>query len=215
MAKNPRKKPERYAGKTEEEWRDWGENFGKWMDKRGREFGEEVSDLGERFGKHMERRSKEWEGERREWWFTTFGFIGPLIGSIFGIILLIVGIYVLNFLNLVLASDFISAVSNFLYVNLYLFFAIFLFTSYNEYFSKRYHRDYWIVSPIATSIGIAIAIWIAIWVLNLINTVPNSHLITSVANFLSVNLLGIFIIFLVLGYVVVVVKKFLIDMLRF
>jgi len=208
-----KRKVKRYAGKTEEEWRDWGEKFGKRMDKRGKEFAEEMEDFGKRFGIYMEYKGKKWEREWKTWWFKTFGFIGPLIGSIFGIICVAVGIFVLNLINLPLGSGFISQVSNFLFTNIHWFFAVFLFFGYSDYFSKRYRKNYWMVSPIISSIGIVIVVWISIWALNLINTYVNSTLITSLSNFLYVNLWGIFVVFLILGYAVVVIKKMIISSL--
>ena len=208
MAKKPKRKVKRkvkkYAGKTEKEWRDWGEKFGKRMDQRAKEFAEEVEDLGERFGKRME-----------GWWFRTFGFIGPLIGSIFGLICLAVGIWVLNMINLPLRSSFILAVSNFLFTNLHLFFGVFLFFGYSDYFSKRYPKTYWMISPITTSIGIVIVIWISVWILNSINTYIGSSVIESLSNFLYVNVWGIFVLFLVLGYAFAFIKRLIINMLRF
>ena len=188
----------------EEEWSDWGEKFGKRMERRGKDFGEEMSDWGERFSKRMNRR---W----RYWWFDTFGFVGPLLGSIIGIIFVAIGIFILNFINLFLASSFISAVSSFLFENLNIFFAIFIFTGYNDYFSKRYRRSYWMISPITAGIGAVIAFWIIAWAIVLINTVPKFAILTTISNFLFANFLGIFLLVLVFGYVVVAIKKLIID----
>lgn len=210
-----RRKVERYAGRTEEEWRDWGEKFGKRMDKVGREFGEEMEDLGERFGRHMERRSKRWERRWKNWWFRTFDVIGPIIKSVFGIVFVVFGILMLNLINLPFGSDFIAAVSSFLFTNLHWFFAAFLIFGYSDYFSEKYPRTYWIISPIANSIGVIIVVWISIWMLNLINTSVGSSVIAAISNFLHANLLAIFVLSLMLGYVVVIIKEFIIDVLKF
>jgi hypothetical protein len=209
MAKKPKKDVKKYAGRTEEEWRDWGEKFGKRMEKRGKKFGEEMEDFGERMSKHFERRGKKWAEESKYWWFGTLGFIGPLIGSIFGIICLALVVWVLKFINLPLNSSFITSLSNFILSKLHWFFAFFLFFGYNDYFSKRYSKTYWIISPITNSIGVVFVVWIAIWILNLINTFAGSAAISFVANFLYLNLAGIFFIFLVLGYAIMFIKKFI------
>lgn len=199
-------KKKRYSGKNGEEWRDWGEKFGKRMEKKGREFGEEVEDLAERFGRRMERR-RERERGVRGWWFTTLGFVGPFIGSIFAFICLVIGIWVLNFFNIVLQSSFISLLTGVVLRNIHWFFAAFLFFGYDDYFTKRYHNIYWIVKPITGSVGVLFVLWIAIWLLNTINIPVNSNLITKVSNFLSVNFWGIFVLFVVLGYAFVFIKK--------
>jgi hypothetical protein len=204
MPKKSRKKPETYAGWTEEEWRNWGENFGKFMGQRGKEFGEEIKSM-------AQDRKKEWKKARADWWFGTFGLVGPLIGSIIGIVFLGIGIWLLNFINLVLGSSLIGAVSNFLFLNLEWFFLIFIFSGYNDYFSKKFPESYWIVSPIMTSASIVIALWIFIWVLNIVNTVPKNTVIAAISTFLSTNLQALFVLFLVIGYVAVAVKKLVMN----
>lgn len=214
----------KYAGKTEEEWRDWGGEFGKRLDKGGREFAEEMEDLGERlnkhfkshreewgerFGRRMERRSREWGKRWDNWWFGTFGFVAPLISSIIGIMLLAFGIVLLDFIYLYVRSSFILAVSDFIFTNLHWFFAASLLFGYSNYFSKMYNKTYWIVSPIIHSTGIVIVIWILIAVLNLINEYAMSNFIAVVSNFLYSNLLGIFFVLVILGYIWVIFRNFL------
>jgi hypothetical protein len=208
MARKSRRR--RHRKTADEEWKDWGEKFGKRMEKRGKDFGEEIGQLGEKFGRHMERRGKEYKSR----WFRSFGVVGPLIGSIFGIIVLAVGIFVLNFVNLALGSAFISAISSFLFANIYLFFAIFLFGNYRDYFSRRY-ENFWVVSPITTGISIIIALWIFAWLINLVNTVPQTQVLTSVSSFLLSNLSSFLAIFIVLGYAIVIIKKMIGRMWRY
>jgi hypothetical protein len=211
MAKKPKrrtnKKVEKYVGKTEEEWRDWGEEFGKTMAKRGKDFVEEVEKLSEKFSKHAELKSREFSKDWKMWWFKTFGFIGPLIESIFGVIVISIGILALKFVNLPLHSSFISALANFVFSNLYWIFAAFLVFNYIDYFSKRYAKTYWITSPIIDSIGLAVMILIAVWIINFLNTFVRSSFTTYVSNFLYTNIVGIFFVFLVLGYAIMFIRK--------
>jgi len=213
------RREKRYEDMTDEEWRDWGEKFGKRMAKKGADFGEEMAELGERFGRRMERRGRGWEERRwghrwKNWWFETFGFVGPLIGSIIGLVFLVIGVFVLKFFNFFLGSSFVSAITDFLFTNLGLFFAIFLFSSYNEYFSKKHWENYWIVTPITTGISLVIAFWIIAAAITLINTVPKFTILSTIANFISANLLTIFVVVFVIGYVVVVVRKMVFDLAR-
>jgi hypothetical protein len=206
-AKSSYKESKVYAGKTREEWRDWGEEFGMGLDKGGKEFGKSMEEMGGRIREHVKSHRGEWREWRRErrgrlhdWWFGTFGLIAPLLGSVFGIVLLLLGILALNIINLSARSYFVYAVSAFLFSNLYLFFAVSLLMGYGKYFSRRY-GVFWIVSPFIKSIGITFVIWIAIFVLDLINVYSGSSFIAAVSNFLRVNLLGIFVVLVVLGYV--------------
>lgn len=192
---------------TDEEWREWGEKFGERMAKRGEDFGEEMAELGDRFGRKMERRGREWGRHGRSWWFTTFGIAGPLIASVVGIIFLIIAIIVLKIANFVLGSSFITAIGDFLYANVYIFFAIFLFTNYNEYFSKRFRSTYWMITPITAGVSLVVAFWIIAWVLTLVNTVPHLAVLSTIASFINANLLTLFVIVFVLGYVFVVIGR--------
>ena len=176
---------------------------------RFKNFAEEIEAIAENFSKRMERKGKKWEKKYRDWWFRNFGFIGPIIGSIFRLVFLGLGIWMLNLINLALRSSFILAISNFLFRNLHWFFGVFLFFGYSEYFSKRFPKTYCIFSPIVISIGIIFVIWVSIWILNAINTFAGSSVIASVSNFLYVNLSGMFVLFLVLGYAVKFIKKFI------
>ncbi|VVB59627.1 Uncharacterised protein [uncultured archaeon] len=187
--------------------RDWGYRFGEEMDQRGKEFAEEIEQFGGRVGRRFERSAREWERERHYSWSRTFGVMGPLIGSVFGIVCLALGILFLNLVNLALGSIFISAVSGFLFANLGWFFIIFLFFGYSDYLRKLYPREYWMVSPVIAGAGVVVALWIIAWILNSINISLGSSLIASVVNFLYINLFAIFIIIVVLGYIFAVAAK--------
>lgn len=202
-----KRKTRNYEGMSDEEWRDWGEKFGKRMAERGEDFGEEMAELGERFGRRMERRGRRWGESGRNWWFRTFGFVGPLIASIVGIVLLAVGIFVLKFVNFILGSAFILALADFLYANIALFFAVFLFTNYNEYFSRRFWKTYWMISPIMTGVSLVVAFWIIAWMITLINIVPKLAVLNTIANLINANLLTLFVVVFALGYIFMFIGK--------
>jgi len=199
--RKPKKKVRRYRKKEED--------FGDWVEKRSKEFAEEMEDIGKRFGIQIEREAKKWEKEESEWWFRNFGFIGPLIGSIFGLVFIVFGIWILNLINVPLRSGFISTISSFIFTNLHWFFAAFIFFGYSNYLSKRLPKTYWIISPFIKGVGAVFIIWISVWLLNIINIYADNSVIAHVSNFLYLNLWEIFILFLVLGYVIIFAKKIL------
>ena len=214
MVKKSKRKSKIYAGKTEEEWRDWGEKFGKRIDKvgkkiekKGKEISIEVEDLAERVGKEIEKKGKKCEKKWKDWWFRTFGHIGPLLKVIFGFIWLVIGLWILNLINSNLASSFVSDISNFILTNIHWFFGASLFFAYNEYFSRKYPETFWVIRPITSGIGVVIVIWFLVWILNLINNYTENITIGLVSNFLYTNRWGIFVVFLVLGYGMVMIKK--------
>lgn len=202
MAKRRRPRRRR-SGLTD---REYGELESK-IEQRSREFAEEIEQLGRRLGMDIEHAARRHERERRERWFRTFGMIGPLVGSIFSIIFLAFGLWVLNFINLSLGSIFISNISNFFFANLHWLFAAFLFFGYSNYFSMRFPKTYWLVSPIIGSLGAVFVLWISVSLLKIINVYASSNFITSLSSFVYGNLWGIFFALVVFGYAVILFRK--------
>jgi len=201
MPKKANRKRKEFYEWTDEDWKEWGQEFGKRMEN-----------WGENFGKRMEhrRREKEW----KERWFWPWGILGPLLGSVFGIIGLVILVWILKFINLPLNNNFISALATFLLDNRYWFFAASLFFSYNHYFSWRFRKTYWIVSPITTSISIVIALWIAILIINFVNTFTAIKALTYASSILFSAMIVLFVLFIVLGYIGIIFKKIFVDFLR-
>jgi phage shock protein C len=171
------------------------------IDQRVEHFGGEVGRMGEKLGRHMERKGKEWESS----WERTFGITGPFISSIFGLIVIAIALWILNIVNLPLGNVFISNVYWFVFSNLALFFAFLLFFSYASYFNKRHREGYIPFSPIVTAIGITIGFWLLMWVINIIGMSFQSTGLSAASAFIQLNLFGIFMLFLVLGYAVLFV----------
>ena len=203
MAKSPRKKHKEFSDWRDEDWQEWGEQFGKRMER-----------WGEKFGKRMEQRGKGWERDWKERWFWPWGILGPLLGSVFGIIGLVILVWLLKFINLPINSTFISALANFLLVNLPWFFAASLFFGYNAYFARRFRKIYWIISPITTGICIVIALWLAILVLNFVNIFIALKALAYTSSILYSVMIALFVLFVVLGYIGIIFKKVFIDFLR-
>jgi len=203
------KKPneKKYAGKTREEWRNWGERFGKRLEIGGRNVEEELEKLSRDLRQEMKRKGKRIEVKCKTVFLGTFGLIGPLIGSVFGLILLALGIWFLNLINVNLHNEFILLLSAFLSTNLPWFFGAMLFFSYSKYFARGYPEIYWLFSPLVTSVGLVIFVWIIAWMLNIINLFTHNATVESASFFLYENLLKIFILFLVLAYVIMIVWK--------
>jgi hypothetical protein len=211
MAKKSKKSKEVYAGRSVEEWRNAGEKFGKWMDQRGKEVGKEMGGMGKRFRKDFERV----HGKPEDWWCRHFSFIGPLVGSVFGVLLALVTVWILNLINLNFGNVFVTGLSSFILKTLPIFFGASLFFGYSRYFSRRYFEGYWIISPLISATGAVIIFWISVLILNFLNTFISSDLLFSIANLIQANLLAIFILFLVFGYVFVIVRRIFIHTFGF
>jgi len=179
--------------------------FERTIEQRFKDFAEEVEDLAERFDFHVEKKSKKIESH----WFGTLGFLWPLIGGVFGLLFLAFGIWLLSWVNFSLQNIFISTITNFLFINIHWFFAAFLLFGYGDYLSRRFTQEYWTISPIFVSMRVYFTIWFSVWILKLINLYAENEIIRVISNFLSLNIWGISVLFLVLGYVGIVLKKLL------
>lgn len=195
-------KKRKYAGRTDDEWKDFGLNFGKHVDKGSRHFCEEMDGLGRKFGNFVEYKEKECRG----WWLTTFGMIGPLIGSVLGILCLAICVWVLQLVNSGVHSTFISVLTKFLLVNLPWFFLALLFFGYTHYVSKRWQRIHWILSPLIAAVGAVIAIWFLILILNVVNVFVENAVILNVSTFLYENIMEIFSLVIVIGYAIKILR---------
>jgi len=165
------------------------------------------------FGRRIEHRAKEKE-EWKKQCFWPLGFIGPLIKSVFGIIGIVILVWILKFINMPLGNNFISALSNFLLNNLQWFFVASLIFGYNRYFSWRFKKTYWLVAPITTSISIVITLWIAILIINFLNTFINLTALTYASDILYAIMFILFILFIGIGYLTLIAKKLFIDFLK-
>jgi hypothetical protein len=200
------KKQKKYAGKTEKEWSDWGVKFGKRIDKGSKEFCEEMEALSEKFESYMECKGKQIEKSCKDWWVTTFGLIGPLIGSLIGIVCFSFVIWVLQLMNMSLHNLFISAICSFFSMNLPWIFLALIFFGYSNYAAKKFSRIFWIISPIITAVGVVIGIWFSVLIFNLINSFVLNSALGIISDFLYSNMMLIFMLVAILGYFIKIIK---------
>ena len=179
-------------------------DFEKQMEKNAEDFAEEISALADKIGIKIEEKSSK---KHEDWSFKVFGLVGPLLGSVFGMVVLMIFAWVAMFAGLVSGMGFFLTFSRFLSSNIYWFFALFLFLGYSEYFSNRFKKTYWVVSPIVSGIGILFVIWIAIWALNTINIYTNTVFVAFLSNILYSNMVNILFVFIILNYVLILIEK--------
>jgi phage shock protein PspC (stress-responsive transcriptional regulator) len=172
------------------------------IEQRFGHFSEEITSIGEKLGAHMERKGDECNA----WFHRTFGLAGPLISSIFGLIILVLAVWALSFVNIPIGSQFLSNIYMFLVLNMGLFFLIFLFFSYTSYFSKTSPRSYMLFSPLVTTIGIAIGLWIVSRAIEISNISVGSQTLADISLFLDRNLAIIFVFILIIGYILLSIK---------
>jgi len=184
---------------TEEGWEKWGKNFGKKMEKKGEKLGEELEERGESFEKEFEPKVKKIEFR----WSNRLGFFsfaGPLIGSVFGIIFLIITIFILNVVNIFIGSTFITALTDFFGSNLHWFFIVSLVLGYAKFITKKIRLTYHIISPAIKSASFVFSLWILGNILLAANVSAQINLLNNITNLLLTNLVNIFVVLLVFSY---------------
>jgi phage shock protein C len=165
-------------------------------------FAEEVGDFGERIGKRFEERGENWDS----WFHRTFGVVGPLISSVFALVIFALIIWVIGIVNFS-GSTFLLTIRSFLMVNIGLFFLIFLFFSYSSYFSKINRKAYSPFSPLVMAAGIGILLWIMGNIFGFVGDYTGVFLLSQAGLFLTGNtLFQIFFVLLLIGYAVYFVR---------
>jgi hypothetical protein len=188
------KKTKKYAGKTEKQWRDFGEEFGKRMDKVAVKFSERM----ERAGRKSKRRS--WEQKE-----CCYSMITPILGAVIQVFILAIGLWILksiNFLNISLISNFYWIIIN----NLHWFFAAFILFGYDDY-ARKTQENYWTLAPLFNSFRVIFSLWIATLVIELINIYTFNTALNSLVGLFYSNIARIFLMFLVLLYVAAFIGK--------
>jgi len=165
-------------------------------------FAEEVEDLGERIGRRFE-----YTGEKCDTWFCrTFGVVGPLISSVFGLLIFALIVWVIGFVNFS-GSSFLLTIRSFLMTNIGLFFLIFLFFSYSSYFSKINRKSYAPFSPLVAAVGIGILLWIMGNIFSMVGDYTGVFMLSQAGLFLTGNgLFQVFFLVLLIAYVVYFVR---------
>jgi phage shock protein C len=165
-------------------------------------FAEEVGDLGERIGKRFEEKGESWDS----WFHRTFGVVGPLISSVFALVIFALIIWVIGIVNFS-GSSFLLTVRSFLMTNIGLFFLAFLFFSYASYLSKINRRAYTPFSPLVIAVGIGVLVWIMGHIFSMVGDYTGVFLLSRAGIFLTGNgLFQIFFIVMLIGYAVYFVR---------
>ncbi|MBU0497644.1 MAG: zinc ribbon domain-containing protein [Candidatus Thermoplasmatota archaeon] len=154
----------------------------------------------ERVGKHLEQGLNDAGNRFDSWYDTTFKIGGPLVGSFLALIILRLVIYGFESAGETIA--FFGALSLGLYTYLLYIFAVFLLSGYNNYFHRKYKKQYQWMYPFVSAAGSILSIWIAARIFIIIDTYPGikSTLLASLANFIDTYLILIFIAAILIAY---------------
>jgi len=111
--------------------------------------GREMNRVGERIGRDFERFGTEWGN----WFDRTFGVLRPLLGALFGLVLLIIVIAIARRLSL-------FNIGAFLLSYLLVFFVLMVAFGYSAYAQRKYRKETRWLMPVTVAIGLAISFWI-------------------------------------------------------
>ena len=172
------------------------------LEDRVDDFGEEVERLGEEFEEKIER------GESRigKKWQDTFGIIGPLITSIFSIVIFAIILWFLGFLASITGFVYLISARYFLASNLGVFFMLFLLFGYAKYFKRLNSKAYRPIWPLLASVKTVATIWIVASIIIVSGIGCQLQLIKNTAAYALNNLFWIFVFVAALGYLILILS---------
>jgi hypothetical protein len=176
-----------------------GKKAGEKFEQTVKKFGEATQDLGKRIEKATDRAGTHIDS----WYDRNFGIFGPLISSFIGLIVIRLVIE-----GLKLGADttpVLAEISKILYNYLLLLFILMLLSSYTSYFSKKWKSFRWF-SPITFAIVFVIIFQLVMIILTKISSSEGLTDLETAAYIWAEqsNLIMIFVIILLFGYLVLV-----------
>jgi len=152
-----------------------------------------------------QRQWKENSGKREfNWWFLPLeilGMIGPLISAVVSLIVTIICLWLVKFANFIFQSELLDLMIGAVDRNIMWFLIVPLVMSYCQYFAKRFYAGYLVCMPIGNAAGFAFSMWIVAWVLRTAGTLANAAFLFQIGAGVRENLLLIFALVLLLGYI--------------
>jgi phage shock protein C len=134
----------------------------------------------------------------------SFRGAGPLLKAFIGFVFILLVVEMLNALSD--DSTFADRFGDFLADNLLLIFLILLLAAYSGYFSRRYRREYSILSPLVAAIIITFILWVVANVMDLLGRSQGVSAMETMSDLLFSILYIIFLLVLLIGYIGVVMR---------
>jgi hypothetical protein len=181
------------------------ENIEKSFEKQMKKTAKKIEEKAEKFGESMEKAGKRFERKFDNifdgfqiWYDNKFKFIGPLIWSFIGLIILRLFIWFFDISRNELTI--LGEISDFLFTYILLLFGLMLLNTYNSYINRKYKKQYSWVFPAVSSISFIVTIWIVSQIFIIIDNNLNIPALTSIANFIDNYIIFLFILALIISY---------------
>jgi len=181
------------------------ENIEKSLEKQVKKTAKKLEEKAEKFGKSMDQAGKRFETriegsfeDFQKFFDNKFKFVGPLIWSFLGLIVLRIIIWFFD--NSRDEISILGDLSDFLFLYILIFFGLMLLNTYNSYFNRKYKKQYIWIFPAVSTISFTVTIWIISKILIILDENLNILVLTTIANFIDNYIILIFILALLLSY---------------
>jgi len=181
------------------------ENIEKSLEKQVKKTAKKLEEKAEKFGKSMDQAGKRFETriegsfeDFQKFFDNKFKFVGPLIWSFLGLIVLRIIIWFFD--NSRDEISILGDLSDFLFLYILIFFGLMLLNTYNSYFNRKYKKQYIWIFPAVSTISFTVTIWIISKILIILDENLNIPVLTTIANFIDNYIILIFILALLLSY---------------
>jgi len=130
------------------------------------------------------------------------GIVGPLVGSVFGLLMLILAIWILRFINFTADITFLASIASFIEANLGFLFVLGLFSAYRKY----YRKPLTFIMPILAGLEALAVVWIVVALVEIANNQIGNATISIIIFWIQFSFLELFGLFVLLGYFILLLK---------
>jgi hypothetical protein len=142
-----------------------------------------------------------------DWWSGTFGAAGPLFAAAIGMAGVAVIAWIISLVAAVSSAPFLTLLSSFLYTNLPVFLLIFLVVNYLKHIYANRRVLYYVLKPVKVAFEVTVAFWIFGAVLIFASMQAGAAGLYTLGASISSALASIFFVFLLLGYIVAIIRR--------
>lgn len=163
------------------------------FDQNVKNFEEEIN----KFGKKIEKVFDDTGKNLETWYDRTFGPFGPVLSSIFAIIVLLLALYLLKFFGA--ERPWLFEIQQFLEPLLIIFILVFLLSAYTNYLTKKI-KLFRFISPLIGAFVFIFWFWVAIEIIAITGREFDVSILTSFSTIFGFLIIPIAIIIMVIGY---------------
>lgn len=185
-------------------------DLGREMEQMGKRIGEGFEKMGKAMGEEFEKKGKDFSN----WWDRTLGILSPVVAGTIGVIATVILIVVADAIATI--SDhrrFWEELADFGLQYFLLFVGLAYLGAFNDYFHRRYRRQYkWFYPPV-TGLTFTAWFWVLAQVLDIAASTRGHPSLADLSDFIELMLPVIFVLVTAIGYLVVFVRDYSVEQL--